>query len=100
MRFNVKMRWPERGFIEFLWKLVATVVVFGIIGTLTASHAESASALQGFSYFVVGGCAFVGVVSTISRGCFAYLAVQAAGLKRHLGAKFKLAREAFVSRRP
>ena len=65
MRFNAKMQWPKRGFIEFLWKLVATVVVFGIIGILTATHAESASALQGFSYFVVGSCAFVGVVSTI-----------------------------------
>ncbi len=63
MRFNVKMRWPEMGFIEFLWKLVATVVVFGIIGILTANHAESGSALQGFSYFVVGSCALVGVVS-------------------------------------
>jgi hypothetical protein len=66
MRFNMKMRWPEMGLIEFLWKLVATVVVFGIIGILTADHAESGSALQGFSYFVVGSCALVGVVSTIT----------------------------------
>lgn len=66
MRFNVKMRWPEMGFIEFLWKLVATVVVFGIIGILTAHHAESGSALQGLSYFVVGSCALVGVLSTLT----------------------------------
>lgn len=65
MRFNVKMRWPQMGFVEFLWKLVATAVVFGIIGIWTASHAESGSALQGFSYFVVGSCALVGAVSTI-----------------------------------
>jgi hypothetical protein len=65
-RFNVKMRWSEMGFIEFLWKLVATVVVFGIIGILTANHAESGSALQGFSYFVVGSCVLVGVVSTMT----------------------------------
>ena len=66
MRFNVKMRWPEMGFIEFLWKLVATVVVFGIIGIWTASHAESGSELQGFSYFVVGSCALVGAASTVT----------------------------------
>lgn len=66
MRFNVKMRWSEMGFIEFLWKLVATVVVFGIIGIVTANHAESGSALQGLSYFVVGSCALVGVVSTVT----------------------------------
>ena len=65
MRFNVKMRWPEIGFIEFLWKLVATVVVFGIIGIFTATHSESGSDLQGFGYFVVGFCSLLGVVSAI-----------------------------------
>jgi len=66
MRFNVKMRWPEMGFIEFLWKLVATVVVFGAIGIFTAKHAESDSSLQGFAYFVVGICSLVAVVSAIT----------------------------------
>lgn len=66
MRFNVNMRWPEMSFTEVLWKLVATVVFFGIIGIWTAIHAESGSALQGFSYFVVGSCTLVGAVATMT----------------------------------
>ncbi len=65
MRFNVKLGRPEMSLIEFLWKLAATVVVIGIIGIVTANHAESGSALQGFAYFVVGSSALIGVVSTI-----------------------------------
>lgn len=65
MRFNMKPRWPDMSFTEFLWKLVATAMVIGIIGGVTANHAESGSDLQGFAYFVVGSCAFIGVVSTV-----------------------------------
>ena len=66
MRFNMKLRWPEMSFTEFLWKLAATSVVFGIIGIFTVNHAESGSDLQGFAYFVVGICALVGGVSAIT----------------------------------
>jgi hypothetical protein len=52
-------------FTEFLWKLLATAVVIGIIGIVVANHAQHGSALQGYAYLVVGTCTLVGVVSTI-----------------------------------
>jgi hypothetical protein len=65
MCFNVKMRWPEMGFTEFLWKLLATAMVIGIIGIWTAVHAQSGSVLRDYSYFVVGFSTLVGLVSAI-----------------------------------
>lgn len=53
-------------FTEFLWKLLATAVVIGIIGIWVASHAQSDSALQGYAHFVVGMCTLVGVGSAIT----------------------------------
>lgn len=50
-------------FTEFCWKLLATAMVVGIIGVWVALHAESGSALQNYSYFVVGLCTLVGLVS-------------------------------------
>jgi uncharacterized membrane protein YsdA (DUF1294 family) len=52
-------------FTEFCWKLLATAVVFGIIGVWVADHAQSGSALRDDSYFVVGLCTLVGLVSMI-----------------------------------
>jgi len=65
MRVDMKVRWPEMGLIEFLWKLVATVVFIGIIGIVSASHAPTGSSLQGFSYFVVGSCSLIGLSATV-----------------------------------
>ncbi|SHM32072.1 hypothetical protein SAMN05444321_5954 [Bradyrhizobium lablabi] len=50
-------------FTEFLWKLLATAVVIGITGVWVALHAQSGSALRDYSYFVVGACTLVGLVS-------------------------------------
>ena len=52
-------------FTEFLWKLLATAMVIGIIGVWAALHTESGSALQGYAYLVVGSCTLVGGVSMI-----------------------------------
>jgi hypothetical protein len=52
-------------FTEFLWKLLATAVVIGMIGVWVALHVESGSALRDYSYFVVGACTLVGLVSAI-----------------------------------
>ena len=52
-------------FTEFLWKLLATAVVIGIIGIWAAVHAQHGSALRDYSYFVVGFCTLVGLVSAI-----------------------------------
>ena len=52
-------------FTEFFLKLLATAVVIGIIGVWVALHAQSDSALQDYSYFVVGACTLVGLVSMI-----------------------------------
>lgn len=64
MRFNLRI-WPDMGLIEFLWKLVATVVFIGLIGVVSASHAPTDSSLQGFSYFVVGSCSLIGLASAV-----------------------------------
>jgi hypothetical protein len=53
-------------FTEFLWKLLATSVVVGIIGVWAALHTQSGSALQGYAYLVVGTCTLVGAVSTLT----------------------------------
>jgi len=50
-------------FTEFLWKLLATAVVIGMIGGWLALHAESGSPLRDYSHFVVGACTLVGFVS-------------------------------------
>lgn len=50
-------------FTEFFWKLLATAVVFGMIGVWVALHADSDSALRDYSYFVVGASTLVGLVS-------------------------------------
>ena len=56
----------KMSFTEFLWKLLATAMVIGIIGIVVANHAEHGSALQGYAHLVVGTCALVGVVSTMT----------------------------------
>ncbi len=55
----------KMSFTEFLWKLLATAVVIGMVGVWVALHAESDSALRGYSYFVVGACTLVGLGSMI-----------------------------------
>lgn len=50
---------------EFLWKLLATAMVFGIIGIFVATHAEHGSAFHGYAHLVVGTCTLVGGVSAI-----------------------------------
>ena len=52
-------------FTEFLWKLLATAAVIGIIGVWAANHTQDGSALRDDSYFVVGLCTIVGLVSAI-----------------------------------
>ena len=60
------MNFKEMSFTEFLWKLLATSVVIGLIGVFTATHSDHGSDLQGFAYFVVGTCTLVGGVSAIT----------------------------------
>ena len=55
----------KMSFTEFLWKLLATAMVIGIIGVWVALHAQGGSALQDYSYFVVGACTLAGLASAI-----------------------------------
>jgi Na+/serine symporter len=52
-------------FTEFLWKLLATALVIGIIGIVVATYAEQGSTLQGYTHLVVGSCTLVTILAVI-----------------------------------
>jgi uncharacterized membrane protein YsdA (DUF1294 family) len=52
-------------FTEFLWKLLATAMVIGIIGIMVATRAEHGSTLQGYAHLVVGTCTLVTILAVI-----------------------------------
>lgn len=52
-------------FTEFLWKLLATAMVIGLMGIVVATHAEHGSTLQGCAHLVVGTCTLVTILAVI-----------------------------------